>query len=218
MNQTYMEFRFNLADENAPRAIMSLRNAGDMKFSPGFESDTRRSFLTSLSIEPERLAGIELKHGRNVAFIESHEELAALVAHNTSGFDGIVTRNPRLVPSVTVADCMPIWIFCRHCGAFGILHSGWKGTGILAVAVHEMERNYGCTPDNIHLILGPAIGACCYQVDLQRAMQFSNEFGPQAIKARQEPGSTFYLDLRAANLGLAKRLGITNVANIEICT
>jgi hypothetical protein len=44
-----------------------------------------------------------------------------------------------------VADCLPIFVYDRRGGAFALLHSGWKGTGI---------------------------GACCYAVDAARAEGF----------------------------------------------
>lgn len=219
MSELYREFTFDGADDHAPRAILSLINAGDMKYSSDFESEARLAFFKTLSIDPERVAGIELRHSRNVALVDSLEELSTLMSSNPAGFDGIVTRNRRLVPSVTVADCMPIWIYCSHCGAFGILHSGWKGTGILAEAAHAMERAYGCKPGDMHIILGPAIGACCYRVERERAGLFSGEFGSEAVRVEQnDRGEAFFLDMRAANLHIARRLGIRNVTNIDACT
>lgn len=219
MSELYQEFAFEGAGADAPRAILSLISAGDMKYSPDSESEARLAFFKALSIDSERVAGIELRHSRTVALVDSIEELSALKASSPSGFDGIVTRNRRLVPSVTVADCMPIWIYCPHCRAFGILHSGWKGTGILAEAAHAMERSYGCKPGDMHVILGPAIGACCYRVDRERAVLFSAEFGSDTVRVeRKGHKEAFFLDMRTANLHIAQRLGICKLTTIDACT
>ncbi|TXT43965.1 MAG: hypothetical protein FD137_1690 [Spirochaetes bacterium] len=119
--------------------------------------------------------------------------------------------------AVTVADCMPIWLFDRRFSAYGILHSGWKGTGILSLAVDRMRKEFGCSKDDILAILGPSIGSCCYMVDAERAAVFSAEFGESSIAERPGEGEV-YLDLRKANLGIAERIGLGAVLDIDLCT
>jgi copper oxidase (laccase) domain-containing protein len=116
---------------------------------------------------------------------------------------------------ITVADCMPIFLFDSGTGAFGLLHSGWKGTGILAEAVRVMGRLYGTKPADVSAVLGPRIGACCYVVDEARAAEFSGEFGAAAVvRADGRPR----LDLVAANLAIADALGLGAVDVMDGCT
>jgi len=215
----HIEFSFPVKSDIKPRAILSLKDAGDMTYKPKSESPSRLAFFDRFGIEPARIAGIELKHSRNVAFVESIQELSHACAANRDGFDGILTTNPWLVPSITVADCMPIWLFCKECGAFGVLHSGWKGTGILKTAVDGMTNRYRCNPNDISVIFGPAIGSCCYLVDEKRARAFKNEFGSQAVDEHMRNGTrVFYLDLLAANLAIAEKIGIGSFFASGSCT
>jgi hypothetical protein len=215
----HIEFSFPIKSDIKPRAILSLKDAGDMAYKPKSESPSRLAFFSRFGIEPARIAGIELKHSRNVAFAESKEELSHACMVNRDGFDGIVTTNPWLVPSITVADCMPIWLFCKECGAFGVLHSGWKGTGILKNAVDGMTSRYRCKPNDISVIFGPSIGPCCYSVDENRARAFKNEFGSKAVDEHVEGGRrVFYLDLLAANLAIAEKIGIGSFFASGLCT
>ncbi len=206
---------------SAPRALLSLKAAGDMRYSPEGESAARLSLFKSLGIKPERVIGIQLRHSRNVAFIESKEDLRTLLGtlSDGEGFDGIVTTNPLLVPSITVADCMPIYVFCEKAGAFGVLHSGWRGTGILKTAVMGMVERYRCNPSDISVIFGPAIGACCYAVDQNRAALFRREFGSASVREMEgEKTLQYSIDLLAANIGLAQSLGIIHYAAVHACT
>ena len=104
---------------------------------------------------------------------------------------------------------------CTECGAFGVLHSGWRGTGILAAAVEGLAARFGSQPSAMAAVLGPAIGACCYTVPEERARSFAAEFGEDSA-ARE--GSVWRIDLRAANISLARRLGLGSLLSIDACT
>lgn len=211
--------RGNAEQEKAPRALLSLKSAGDMKYDSHAESPARLALFRSLRIAPENVVGIELRHSRNVAFIDTKEDIEVSLREQSEGLDGIITRNPNLVPSVTVADCMPIYLFCEKAGAFGVLHSGWKGTSILKTAVEGLEKRYNCAPKDIQVILGPAIGACCYEVDEKRASNFAREFGASTVReVKQGAEVHFYIDLLAANTALARFLGITDFHAVHLCT
>jgi hypothetical protein len=177
-----------------------------MKYGDPRRSANRARFLFGAGLEDARVLGLDLSHSRKVIFPSESGDAA----------DGIVLApDLGLAASVTVADCMPIWILDRGSGAFGILHSGWRGTGILAVAVRAMAERLGSAPDSMAVILGPAIGPCCYSVPAERAAKFSAEFGAAAVSRR---GDGWRLDLRSANVSIAEGLGIGRVLSIEACS
>ncbi|MDH7484425.1 MAG: polyphenol oxidase family protein [Spirochaetales bacterium] len=223
-------FRFFFRDEplgiphdrsagSRPQAVLSLRHLGDMKFDPEHGNPAREAFLRGLGVDTAMVAGIHLHHTQHVAFIESHADLAAALQANPEGFDGIITANPAIIPTVTVADCMPVWIYCRHCGAFGVLHSGWKGTGILERAVILLRERLGCTPDDLAVIFGPSIGSCCYEVDQARAAYFMDRFGSSSIRVTAGiHGARYHLDLLAANLHIAGTLSLSHIQIAHQCT
>ncbi len=152
--------------------------------------------------------------------------------------DGIITADKNFMPVVTVADCMPIFLFDKATETFGIVHSGWKGTGIAAEAVLLMCKNHGARPENISVILGPHIRECCYIVNAERAEYFKTEFTPDCVQELEEGGKCFAggrglpvkwnngdgklyrLSLEKANLAVLKKCGIPfeNINVIKECT
>jgi len=204
-------------------ALLSLASEGDMAYTDPASAANRRRFLSAAGVDPGRVLGLALAHSRNVLFpadAEEHRALAAEAASSGSpddpvGADGIVLGDPELVATITVADCMPIWLLDRDSGSFGVLHSGWKGTGILSSAVEALVRLRGSRPSSMAAILGPAIGSCCYEVPAERARDFAREFGDESAFAR---GGAWVIDLRAANVGIARSLRIGEILSVEACT
>jgi len=218
----YLEFGFSsLPGLASPRAILSTADSGDMRFNPVAESETRKGFFSRLGLEPSRVVSLPLKHTRRVVFMKAGEEAGALLARAAAeGADGIVVEDPALVPALTVADCMPIWLHDARRGVFGLLHSGWKGTGILVEAVRGMGREFGSLPGDIEAILGPCIGACCYAVSEERARFFADKFGKKTVLVTNTGDGEVrhHIDMRTANVGLAEGLGIGNLVSVELCT
>lgn len=190
-----------------PRAILSLKAAGDMKYEPSAEGPGRASIRRSLGIAPGALRGIRLLHSRDAFWAEED---------SSQGGDGLLTRDRGLVPSVTVADCMPIYLYDAASGAFGLLHSGWKGTGIVVRALERLRGGReGEGMDSLGVILGPAIGGECYEVDEERAAVFEAEFGPEAVL---RGGGRPRLSLLGANLALLRKKGVRHITVIDSCT
>jgi YfiH family protein len=129
--------------------------------------------------------------------------------------DGIVTSRHDIVLGITVADCVPILVADRRTGAFGLLHSGWRGTGILCNAVSLMRERYESVPDDLVVTLGPAISVESYPVDRARAESFAAEFGAECVAERN---GQFHLDLATANERLARALGVSCVNRVDQCT
>lgn len=210
-------FAFNAATQ-APECGITLAAMGPMK--PGKDDDNRARAFRSLGIAPDAVLAVRQVHSRVVRVAESASPFASL-----PDGDGIITRNPELVPSVTVADCMPIWIFDPVTGCFGVLHSGWKGTGILRTAVELARDEWGAKPADFRVILGPHIRDCCYTVDRERAEYFERAFGPSCVAldaAREAEGNQwpYRLSLAVANRSLAASIGIRseNIVDAGACT
>lgn len=221
----------SLPGADAPKAVMSLATAGDMGFGDDGNRSRRNRWLCAEGFDPDHSAAIDLVHSRIVIEANSLRDVF------TSGgirreADGMVTAGrtrafsaafPGAVPVmarvdilvITVADCMPIFLYDKGSGAYGLLHSGWKGTGILSEAVSMMQRLYGTRPADLAVAFGPRIGTCCYVVDEARAAVFSGEFGTAAVvRTEGKPR----LDLVAANMALADSLGIGSVQLLDGCT
>jgi hypothetical protein len=213
--------------------VMSLRGAGDMGASrdQGVESGTARArFLSGWGLSPDAVWWNRQVHSRRVVLVTqgthgvigpsgpATEVSLPQPLHGDLEADGIIVggacETPP-APAVTVADCMPIYLYDRVSGSYALLHSGWKGTGILDVALHAMTGRLGVRIENLQVLLGPSIGSCCYRVDEARAESYAQEWGLRAVVTRED-GS--YLDLREANLGILERWGVRDIIVVRDCT
>ncbi len=191
---------------------ISSRTAGSMRFRWNENNENRKIVFERAGIDFKNVVPLELIHSKNVYIIEEKKDV-----FQKQG-DGLLTATHSLVPSVTVADCMPIYLYDTENHVKGMLHSGWKGTGICAEAVHIMCEHYNSKPENICAVIGPHIGSCCYNVDKERADYFRLEFSPAAVSESVENGKTvYYVSLLNANLFLLKQCGILP-ENVTYCT
>lgn len=204
-----------------PAYGMTMKAAGSMRFRWNEQNPNRENFLRELSGDKFETAALELIHSRTVFAVESSEELSGMQG------DGIITKNKSLIPVVTVADCMPIFIFDPVSEVFGMLHSGWKGTGIVRNAIELAEKKYGSRRENFCVVMGPHIHDCCYMVGEERAQYFRVNFTPDCVKEEKKSFTTikpveniYRLSLAQANYSVLKELGIDedNVVCYSDCT
>lgn len=203
--------------QSGPRIVLSAIAAGNLRYHGNIPNKYRQDFLKDIGIAENRILAVNLAHSRRILIVSDETDAQTLgdISQANGGVDGLITTNPWFIPTVTVADCMPIWLWVEGCSIFGVLHSGWKGTGILRTAVETLQSRLGVPANKIHVILGPAIGSCCYSVEETRAKSFAEEFGEHCITRRND---SWFMDLRKANENLAKSLGLGSVKNISICT
>lgn len=143
-----------------------------------------------------------------------HSEVVTLVDSERSDYvgDGLVTALEGIWLAVSVADCVPIYMYDKGKHAVGIAHAGWRGTlkKISASCVEQMSEAFGSAFSDISAVFGPGIGPCCYEVSHELASEFDRAF----------PGSTTgrYVDLFEANRMVLKDLGVSCVPGNPICT
>ncbi|MDR1626426.1 MAG: polyphenol oxidase family protein [Spirochaetia bacterium] len=192
---------------NAPTAMLSLACQGDMRLKPRPAAivleETARLFPS------RRFVWLRQEHTRVVLRSGAGDAAAGLAG------DGLVTDDPQTLLGVSVADCMPVFLWDTAGGGRALLHSGWKGTGIAREALKLMKASYGSRPENIRALLGPSIRSCCYAVPQERARSFAEEFGEDAAVFRD---GAWRLDLVAANTKILKAEGVLGVFAYPACT
>ena len=197
---------------------LSSRLAGDMSYSE--QNPARSALFGAMGLDPQMVYGLEQIHSREVLAVSRWNPPATPA-------DGMVSADREIALSVTVADCLPLYLFDTESGAFGLVHSGWKGTGIVLRALELMRDRWRTRPEAVAALMGPCIGSCCYRVNGERADAFEKEFGvtqgESAADALLGPvtrqdGDGYYLDLKAANAGLLARAGVRNIAVCRNCT
>jgi YfiH family protein len=125
------------------------------------------------------------------------------------GYDGHLTGEAGVLLTVTVADCVPIYLVDRRGRGLGLLHAGWKGVagGMLEAGVTLLAERTGAAAADLAVHFGVAICGSCYEV------------GPEVARAVRGEGAEgkVRLDLRAELVRRAERLGIGEVTVSTLC-
>ena len=139
------------------------------------------------------------------AAVETRGEAPRGSASNAGECDALATAAPGVAVVVQTADCVPALL--AGPGAVGAAHAGWRGSakGVVGAAVAALSR-LGAPPASLSAWIGPAIGACCYEVGGDVAAQFAGEF------VRRGCGGAFMLDLKAANAAQLEAAGVPRAA------
>lgn len=130
----------------------------------------------------------------------------------TEGHDGHATTTAGLLLTISVADCVPVFLVDPETRAIAVLHAGWRGVAadVLEAGLDTLERLAGSSPDRVWMHAGPAICGRCYEV------------GPEVHEAigLDRPSGPALLDLRDALAQRARRSGLKpdRVSVSEHCT
>lgn len=145
-------------------------------------------------------------HGAEVRW---HREATGWV--QIDGVDGHATATPGLLLTVTVADCIPIYLVDPVRRAIGLLHSGWRGTaaGILGRGVEQLVDAAGSSVSDIIMHAGVGICGDCYEVG-------SEVMAGCGLRA-EGPGP-WQMDLREVLVKQAERLGLRNISTSAWCS
>lgn len=202
-NSLYFDFGKQL-NIREPRIILTSGIAGDIRNS----EESRNRILGELGISSDKFRLAVQNHTHRVISADNPAEASA------GQHDGLYTCSDYAL-AVTAADCMPIYLFARSSKICAVLHSGWKGTGILSAAVRIFRDIHKISPADMHAVFGPCIRSCCYQVDQERARLFTLKWGKDTVR---EAGGSVFLDMAAANLKIAEKERIGRIDDTGLCT
>jgi YfiH family protein len=129
-------------------------------------------------------ARVSQVHGADVALAD------APGVHGAA--DALVTTTPGLTLAIRVADCVPVFLVSP--GGLALAHAGWRGSaaGVTARTLARLLEATGDAPGSVRAWIGPAIGACCYEVGDDVADAFPGRY-------RRVDAGRPRLDLAAVN-------------------
>jgi polyphenol oxidase len=165
----------------------------------------------------ERAAGAPLfvatqVHGVAIARVRAGDTPADVAGVQA---DGLCSDRPDVAVAVFVADCVPALLVDPRTGAFAAVHAGWRGTlaGVLPAAVRALGEHFGARPSDLRVALGPAIGACCFEVGPEVVEAFEAGLpGARAagviLPAGQGGRLKAHVDLKRANRRLLESAGV----------
>jgi YfiH family protein len=188
----------------------------------------RQRWCAALGLEPEHLVTLGQVHGRDVHLaVETHAGYGARPGSAQIGLgDALITNHVGPVLMTLHADCQPVLVVdpgARRRGpAVGVAHAGWRGTvmDVVGAMLAVMSAAFGTRAADVQVVLGPAIGRCCYDVGDDVTNAWREIAGADASEALESHGDRHRFSLTAANALLLDRAGVraANVETSAICT
>ncbi len=166
--------------------------------------ENRKRFFEHLNIPLDKVVMQKQIHSDNVNIV------------NESCFiqdsDALITNEKNLYLAISIADCIPVFLYSPDKKVVAGIHSGWKGTEykISEKVVERMINEYGVSPVEMIAYIGPGISVDNYEVSKEVAERFKTS------SYRIQNGK-YFLDLKKdifeqlLNAGLKKE-------NIEVTT
>lgn len=165
-----------------------------------------RAFRAAFAL---RFPAVVLAHQVHGATVQWHEGLRGgwLVLE---GMDGHATAEPGVLLTVTVADCVPVYLAAPDHGAVALLHAGWRGVaaGILERGLIVLQRAAGVSPRDIVMHCGVGICGSCYEVGSEVIA---------GLTGTQADGPS-WVDLRDLLAVRARRQGVEAITQSSYCT
>jgi YfiH family protein len=163
-----------------PYALNLSFNVGD---DPSRVVENRRRFFGSLNVPSDRLAIPRQSHSKIVRRVGYPGAYA--------NCDALVTAEKNVYLVVSVADCVPLFLYDPNKNVAAAVHVGWRGSasGIVKETMRIFRAEFTTKPADLVVYLGPSARSCCYEV----REDVANRFAPQFLQPKS-PGK-FLLDL-----------------------
>lgn len=196
----------------------------------GFDDDpaeniyeNRRRFL-KLFRGDWTLAACWQVHGASVRVVKSLEDAREPLDSlgESARCDALISNTPRVLVGVKTADCVPILLGDSRTGAYAAVHAGWRGTlsRIVPHALERMSEEYGTQARDVRACIGPAAGACCYEVGGEVIEAFRREFGDADELLTRTRENHALIDLKRANQNQLTAAGVaaSRIHIAPLCT
>jgi polyphenol oxidase len=170
----------------------------------------RTEAAAAMDIERSSLHLMRQCHGADVGVVDAATPPGA----ELGGVDALVTTEVDRPLGVAVADCVPVLlagdrtVAAAHAGRLGV------ATDVLGATVATMIE-LGDAPERVRVVVGPAIGGCCYEVPASMRHELAVDH-PRA--AATTTWGTPSLDLPAAVVARLADLGVPRVEQVGSCT
>ena len=192
-------------------AFMNLgENRGDR---PETVKENYRLFCQATGLSQNVVSACQIHSG----FVQIVDKMP----ENNPECDGFVTKTKDLALAVKVADCLPILMEDYEAGVVAAVHAGWRGSAkkIVMRAIEKMEL-LGAARGRIKAVIGPRIGACCFEVKEDFVKEYTallSTFGERFLVRKE---GKIFCDLPMLNIEILKSAGISpeNIEDSGLCT
>jgi len=172
------------------------------------EEQARNRAAVARTLAFAGIARAKQVHGRDVVRLDAPVEPWPVA-------DALWTDRTGVLLAVAAADCVPVLVADPE-GPIGAAHAGWQGTTLrVAEALVEAMVAGGAARGRLVASLGPAIGPCCYAIDMERAAIVNERIGEGSLR---KVNDRIVMDLWAANTAQLRAVGVTRIEMSGLCT
>lgn len=168
----------------------------------------REKFFGDVGIRVNALALTRQVHGDTVTHVCAPGSYARC--------DALISNKPGVFLAITVADCLPVFLFDPVTSSVAAVHIGWRGSKlrILGKALRAMADEFGVKAGDLISFMGPSARVCCYEVGGEVAVGF-----PENV-LRRSTSARVHLDLMQFNRNILLEAGVreTNIEVLHYCT
>jgi YfiH family protein len=141
-----------------------------------------------MGVKETRLVRVCQVHGAGVAVVRGTQMVDSFPegASPLPEADIILSNDSGRAIAIQTADCVPLLLADRQTGAVAAAHAGWRGLAarVPEVVVRRLSAEFGSRPMDVVVAIGPAIGACCYEVGPDVRARFEAEGFPGSLLQR----------------------------------
>jgi YfiH family protein len=136
-------------------------------------------------------------HSADVRVVSDRED----ARHDTLNCDALTSAARNILLGVKTADCVPVLLGDARTGALAAVHAGWRGTlsSIISRTLERMSENFGTNAEDVLAAIGPAAGACCYEVGGEVVEAFHQQFAEAGELFTPTRDGHARIDLQRAN-------------------
>lgn len=135
--------------------------------------ENRKKYFNNSGIDIRDVVSAEIVHGTWIAVVTKENKGQVIM-----WVDGLISNEPELILSVTIADCVPIYFFDSKKDVIWIIHAGWKWIikNITKSLVNKMITNFNSNPKDISVYVWAHIQKCHFEIKEDIIGEFDNEF------------------------------------------
>ena len=195
------------------------------------EIPKNKKILTDyLKIKPKNLISPTQTHSANVDIAKENK-------FDYPDTDGLILTKNNLAIFLNFADCTPLIFYDEKQNIGAISHAGWRGTAkkIAQITANKLINEFNSKPEDICVLIGPAICGKCYEVGIEVYHNFwdnphpnpqlhfvthtgsHNSFFVGSLCIPKGEGK-FYIDLKEINRKQLADIGIEKVDVCPYCT
>lgn len=158
--------------------------------------ENRRRFLRLFDGDWQ-LTAVWQMHSADVRTVRDREDARS----DEERCDALTTNARGILLAVKSADCVPVILGDSRTGACAAAHAGWRGTvaRIVERTLERMSREYGTRAEDVRAAIGPAAGACCYEVGAEVIEAFRSNFEDADSLFQPTREGHALIDLQRAN-------------------